>query len=49
MYEEYIGVLSIYFLIFLIVSFCKYIVNLIFEDCPEIEMEDERKNCECDV
>jgi hypothetical protein len=47
MYEEFIGVLSIYFLIFLIVSFCKYIVDLIFEDCPEIEMEDERKNYEC--
>ena len=45
--EEFIGVLSIYFLIFLMVLICKYIANLIFKNCLEIEMEDKRKNYEC--
>jgi hypothetical protein len=47
MYEEFFGDFAIYFLIFLIVIVCKYIINLILKDDPEIEMEDERKNYEC--
>ena len=47
MYEEFITVCGVLAIYFLIISFVQCRVNLIFEDCPEIVMEDERENYEC--